>query len=170
MKNTRNSRKTKKLAGAIVLPLVFFFSTGLAQRAIPAAGGQGQGSGGSISYSVGQLVGQTHFGTGGSVAEGVQQPYEISVVTSMDELTEIHLSITAYPIPTRDFLTLEVKDYEPLPTYYQLYDMTGQLWLREKVLSSHTTIDMGLLVPGIYFIKVIQGNSELITFKVLKTH
>jgi hypothetical protein len=34
--------------------------------------------------------------------------YEISVVTGIDEAKGINLSVTAYPNPTTDYLTLEV--------------------------------------------------------------
>ncbi len=46
-----------------------------AQEVISASGGNATGSGGSVSYSVGQLFFMTHTGADGSVAEGVQQPY-----------------------------------------------------------------------------------------------
>ena len=44
-----------------------------AQDAIPATGGDATGSGGSASYTVGQIGYTTNTGTNGSVAEGVQQ-------------------------------------------------------------------------------------------------
>jgi hypothetical protein len=66
--------------------------TGLqAQEVIPAVGGNASGSGGSVSYSVGQVAYQTHTGTNGSVVEGVQQPYEISVLTAIEEAKNINL-------------------------------------------------------------------------------
>jgi len=53
--------------------------TGLqAQESVNAAGGNASGSGGTVSYTVGQVVYTTKTGTNGSVAEGVQQAYEIS--------------------------------------------------------------------------------------------
>jgi hypothetical protein len=62
---------------------VILFVTGIgitclqAQEAIPASGGNGSGNGGSVSYSIGQVVDATYTGLSGSVAQGVQQPYEI---------------------------------------------------------------------------------------------
>jgi len=52
----------------------------LAQTAIPAAGGNATGSGGTVSYSVGQLTYNTYQGSVGTVSEGVQQPYEILTI------------------------------------------------------------------------------------------
>ena len=66
--------------------------TGLqAQTSVNATGGDASGSGGSVSYSVGQVVYTTNTGTSGSVAQGVQQPYEISVVTAIEEAKGINL-------------------------------------------------------------------------------
>ena len=65
-----------------------------AQEAIPASGGDASGSGGSVSYSIGQVVYQTHTCTSGSVAEGVQQSFEILVVTAIEEAKGVTLSVT----------------------------------------------------------------------------
>ena len=69
---------------------IVLFTTGLtvatAQESVSASGGEASGSGGSVSYSVGQLFYRIHTGTTGSVAEGVQQPYEISVITATNLL------------------------------------------------------------------------------------
>ena len=43
-----------------------------AQNAIPAAGGNAAGAGGTVSYTVGQAVYTTNTGTTGSVVQGVQ--------------------------------------------------------------------------------------------------
>ena len=54
-----------------------------AQESPTAAGGEATGTGGTSSYSVGQVVYTTATGTNGSLAQGVQQPYEISVTNSI---------------------------------------------------------------------------------------
>ena len=93
-----------KLITAFVLWLALI--TGLnAQETIPASGGEASGSGGSVSYTIGQLVYSTITGTNdNSIAQGVQQPYEISIVSGIAEADEINLKILAYPNPVTDFL------------------------------------------------------------------
>jgi len=72
--------------------------TGLhAQESVNSAGGNTVGSGGSVSYSVGQVIYQTHTGISCSAAEGVQHPYEILVVTGIEEPKGINLTVTSYP-------------------------------------------------------------------------
>ena len=64
--------KRLKICAVLLLGLGL---TGLqAQESVNATGGDASGSGGSVSYSVGQITYQTHTGINGSVAEGVQQP------------------------------------------------------------------------------------------------
>lgn len=158
--------KRLKLSAVLLLGLGL---TGLqAQTSVNATDGDVSGSGGSVSYSVGQVVYTTHTGTSGSVAEGVQQPYEISVVTGLEEAQSINLSVTAYPNPTTDYLTLRIDEFEISNLSFQLYDMNGKLLQNEKITSDQTSIVMSNLLPATYFVKVIQGNKEVKTFKIIK--
>jgi len=159
----------KRLKLSVILLLLGPGLTGLqAQESTNATGGNASGSGGSASYSVGQVAYQTYTGTSGSVSEGVQQPYEISVVTGLEEAKVINISVSAYPNPTNDYLTLEVKEFELSNLNFQVYDMNGKLLQSEKITGSHTSIIMSNLVPATYFVKVVQGNKEVKTFKVIK--
>ena len=143
--------------------------TGLqAQETIPATGGNALGSGGSASYTVGQMVYQTNTGTNGSVAEGVQQPYEISIVTAIEDANGINLSISAYPNPTFDYLTLEVKDFDFSNLTFQLYDIQGKLLQNEKITDRQSRVLMNNLLPASYFVKILEGNKEVKTFKIIK--
>ncbi len=158
-KSARSNLTGLKLGAVLLLGLGL---TSLqAQESINASGGEATGSGGSVSYSVGQVVYQTHTGTNGSVAEGVQQPYEISVVTAIEEAKDINLSVTAYPNPTTDYLTLEVQEFELSNLHFQLYDMQGKLLQNEKITGNQTSIVMSNLAPATYFVKVVQGNKDV---------
>ena len=159
-------QKKLKLSAVLLLGLGL---TGLqAQTSVNARGGNATGSGGSVNYSVGQVVYTTNTGTNGSVAQGVQQPYEISVVTAIKEAKGINLSVSAYPNPTTDYLTLEVNAERSRSMNFQLYDMQGKLLQNEKITGNQTSIVMSNLVPAIYFVKVIQENKEVKTFKIIK--
>ena len=143
--------------------------TGLqAQESINATGGNASGSGGSASYSVGQVVYTTNTGTNGSVAQGVQQPFEISVVTGIEQAKGINLNCSAYPNPTTDYLTLEVKEFEFSNLHFQLYNMNGKLLQKETITGNETSIVMSNLVPATYFVKVVQGNKEVKSFMIIK--
>ncbi len=158
--------KRLKLSAVLLLGLGL---TGLqAQTSVNATGTNASGSGGSVSYSVGQVVYTTNTGTNGSVAQGVQQPFEISVVTGLEEAKGINLSVTAYPNPTTDYLTLSISEFEISNLTYQLYDISGKLLQSEKITGNQTNIVMSNLVPANYFVKVIAGNQLIKEFKIIK--
>lgn len=143
--------------------------TGLqAQEAIPASGGNASGSGGTVNYTVGQVVYTTNTGTNGSVAQGVQQPYEISVVSEIEQTKDIYLMCTIYPNPTTNFLTLKIENFNNKNLSYQLYDIQGKLLENKKMNENNTIIVMKNLVPAIYFLKVIKENKEIKIFKIIK--
>jgi len=124
------------------LTAILFIGLGLtglqAQEAIPASGGNASGSSGTTSYTVGQVVYTTNTGTNGSVAQGVQQPYEISVVSGIEQAEYIQLECSAYPNPTTDFLTLKVENFDNENLSYQLFDISGKL-LENKELTGNET-------------------------------
>jgi len=160
--------KYKKLKFSAIF-LLGIGLTGLqAQEAIPASGGNASGSGGTASFTVGQVVYTTNTGTNGSVVQGVQQPYEISIVSGIEEANSIILQCTAYPNPTSDFLTLKIENYDNENLSYQLFDVSGNLIENKKLTSNETTITMTNRVPTIYFLKVIENQIEIKTFKIIK--
>jgi hypothetical protein len=165
-KSVRSNLTGLKLSAVLLLGLGL---TGLqAQESANATGGNASGSGSSASYSVGQVVYTTNTGSNGSVAQGVQQPYEISVVTGIEEAKGINLSVSAYPNPTTDYLTLSIEELEISNLSYQLYDINGKLLQNEKITGNQTSIVMSSLVPATYFVKVMQENKEVKTFKISK--
>ncbi|HEX2919783.1 MAG TPA: T9SS type A sorting domain-containing protein [Bacteroidales bacterium] len=154
------------------LKLIAVFILGLncvkAQVSLNSLGGNALGSGGSVSYSVGQLVYTTITGTDGFMAEGVQQPYEISIVTVIKESKDINLNVVVYPNPSNNYLILEVKDFEISRLLFQLYNMNGNLLKTATISDNIITIDMSNFLPGPYLLKVRDGIKEIRTFKVVK--
>lgn len=160
--------KLKRLKFSVTL-LLGIVLTGLqAQESINASGGNVSGSGGSVNYSVGQVVYTTNTGTNGSVAQGVQQAFEISVVSEIKEAKDINLLVSAYPNPTTDYLTLSISEFDISNLSYQLYDMQGKLLQNEKITGNQTNIDMRNLVSATYILQVVQSNKEVKTFKINK--
>jgi len=158
----KNLKKTVAL-----LLLGFGITTVQAQNATTAAGGDAVGSGGSVAYSVGQIAYTTHVGTTGTVAQGVQQPYEISIVLGVEE-PQIAIIMQAYPNPTNNFLTLTIGDVDFSTFKFQLYDITGKLIEDKKIASTTATISMENLASATYFLKVTNNNKEVKTFKIIK--
>lgn len=155
------------------LSILFLFGLGMtglqAQESINTTGGNALGSGGSVSYSVGQIFYTKQTGTYYSVSEGVQHPYEISVVAVPEDINGINLSILAYPNPATDHLTLEVKDIVISDATIQLYSISGKLLQSQNLAGTETKIDMSSYMSSTYFLKVIKDKKVVKSFKIVKT-
>lgn len=153
------------------LIVIFLFSLGgiQAQETILSSGGDATGSGGTSSYSVGQIVYTTSIGSNGSMAQGVQQPFEISAVLGIDDLLGINLSLMAYPNPTTDFLNLTITDMDYKNLSYQLFDLNGRLLAHKKLENNSSKITMKQLPGAIYYLKIISNLKPVKIFKIIKT-
>jgi hypothetical protein len=151
--------------------LIFYIGiSGLkAQETITISGGNTTGGGGSVSYTIGQIVYTTNTGTNGSVAQGVQQPFEISVVIGIDEAKDIQLECSVYPNPTLGLLKLKVENIKLTDLRYQLFDMNGRLLQSQNIEKAETEITIENLVATTYFLKITAGSKkEVKTFKIIK--
>ncbi len=170
MLDTEHIMKHKK-----TITIIAFLLLGLgglhAQESPTATGGEATGTSGTASYTVGQTVYTTSVGTNGNtVAQGVQQPYEISVVTGIVE-KGISLTVSAYPNPTTDYLILKIDASTSLGSQlleYQVFDTNGKLLQIIKATGNETHIETSNLVPTTYYLRVVKNNQVIKTFKILK--
>ena len=159
-------KKSKKTVALLLLG--FAFTSAQAQQATTASGGDALGSGGTVAYSVGQIVYTTNTATTGSVAQGVQQAYEISVVTGIKNQTKTSMSLVVFPNPTTSFLNLQIADLKTEQLTYQLTDALGKLIIENKITESSTQINITAQAEAIYFLNVLQNNQTVKTFKIIK--
>ena len=146
--------------------LSFSVQAQTSHQVLSATGGDASGSGGTVAYSVGQIAYTTSTGTTGSVAQGVEQAYEISSVGIKE--TALNISLSVFPNPTSDFLTLKVEDYNNEALSYNLLDEQGKLVLNEQIITQDTQVAMSTLARGAYFINIVQANKKIQTFKIIK--
>ncbi len=138
-----------------------------AQEGAVAAGGDAFAPSGSVSYSIGQPFFRIDSANGIKVHPGVQQPYEISIVTGV-ELEPIQLNLSVFPNPTNGRFTLRV-DYEDLRGFnYQLTDLHGRVIIQDIVRDPETTINLEGMAKATYFLTVRDYSSTLKAFKIIK--
>ena len=150
-----------------LLFILFCLPKLMAQTAIVASGGNATGSGGSSSYSVGQLVYTNAVGSNGSTNQGVQQPIEIFTLGTKD-FPEITLTMSVYPNPTPALVNLNIQNYNSENINYQLFDLNGRSIQNNKILQKETQISLENLSNAIYFLTVSDNNKLLKTFKIIK--
>jgi hypothetical protein len=139
----------------------------ISQSNTVAAGGSGTGSGGTVSYTIGQIDYISTTGSNGSTNQGVQQPIEFFQTNSIGEIgDEIHLSLG--PNPTFDNITLFYENSENVNLHYELFDVNGKLIITTTPLKDENLIQLRELLTGNYFLKVSRENNEIKTFKIIK--
>lgn len=157
--------------GAVVLFFVFTcFVEVYSQENTTTSGGDASGSGGTISFTVGQIFFNTSSGDGGVEMQGIQQPFEI-FITGVEEIDNASIIGLTFPNPTSTFLYLKIDNIKE-NAVYQLYDINGKLLESRKIDDNLTTIQMTQYAPSVYFLKVLIGNepkmSLVKSFKIIK--
>jgi hypothetical protein len=160
--------KQKKIIINVLILIITATSNLQAQQNTMSSGDHAAGSNGSTDYSVGQVVYTTNTGANGSVAQGVQQAYEISAVTSISDYQEKNLNLSVYPNPTAGLLQLTIENYNKEDFSYQLIDMEGKTIQSLSITNSKTIITVNELATAIYFLKITHNNKVLKTFKIIK--
>ena len=138
------------------------------QQVIPATGGNISGSGGSVSYTIGQMAYAFLQNNSYEITQGVQQPYEISVVTAVENTEGIILEYKVYPNPAHGLIKLTIKPFDDGNFNLWLFDLNGILLQDKKVIGEETEISLESLNPAVYFLKVLRDNKEVKVFKIVK--
>lgn len=151
-----------------VLMLVVLLSSNaiLAQVSINGGGGDVVGDQGSIAYSIGQLFYSEHE----QLQEGVQQPYAIEDVSSLEEAEKL-ISLGLFPNPTKDEVTIEllnpIEGDESIG--YRLMDLNGQIKRNGRLTQERTMLSISHLPSAVYLLHVYtQDGSRTQTFKIIK--
>ena len=112
-------------------------------------------SSGSLSWTLGEVAIETLSETNFILTQGFQQSK--LTVTSVNELPGLDFTISVFPNPASDFLTVKFEKYDRLTSLmYHLYDINGKLLLLKQPEGIETTISLSNFNPSIYILKVIQ--------------
>jgi hypothetical protein len=159
------TKKSRSLA--MLMTGLLLVGSAQAQESANVSGGDATGSGGTVTYSIGQVVCNTNTGSSGSLAQGVQHAYEILTLDIKGK--ELNISLTAFPNPTRGNLTLLISDYNNEKLSYQLFDIQGKQLSIGQVTAQQTKVNMKGLPSATYFINIItQENKRIQSFKIIK--
>ena len=160
--------KKKVVKQLLFLALFFSFQLNLlAQKNTVAAGGTALGSGGEVSYSIGQIDYTTISNASISLSQGVQQAYDIQVLSGI-AVKEIDLRMAVYPNPAVNNLILSVSSELKPEMRYELFDLKGALILTNGIYSNETILNIQNLDNGCYTLRILQQSKGLKTFKIIK--
>jgi len=137
----------------------------IGQTATVSSGGEISGSGGSASFSIGQVSYTLASGSTGVANQGIQQPFEVYNFTSTNEADRF--ALTYFPNPATDRLNLEFDDvYQTLQV--QITDMQGKRIKDVEINALESQINIQELVKGSYLLSVFHNNLKLKTYQFIK--
>ena len=140
----------------------------VAQETFPVTGGESAGIGGTSNYTIGQVFYSYYASAKGSVAQGIQHPYEFFITTNIFTNQKI-LSFKVYPNPASGHIILEInEDYFSDCSFY-LYTIEGKLLMNRKILDEISEIPLESLNSGIYLLRIVQDEKIVQQFKIIKT-
>ena len=151
-----------------ILPIVLLMSCGFCsfgQNAVSSTGGHFKTTGGSTSFTVGQVAYVLKKGNGSYLNEGVQQVYT-KKTTPVEELVYLK-EVQLYPNPTQETMTLILSSKEDVQVRYTIMDYLGKEIRAGNILSEKSEISLRDLPSGNYFIS-LKSKKEIRIFKMVK--
>lgn len=67
-------------------------------------------------------------------------------------------NLIIYPNPANDFITVKTSDIKS-GSILTIYDVTGRIVLEKGLIQNESQIDIGKLVSGIYYVKIVNENT-----------
>jgi hypothetical protein len=153
----------------ITLLFLTLLTLSYSQENLVFTGGNAIGSGGSVSYSYGQVFYETVTGTNGELTQGVQQAIEIYSLSTPNNSININLALYPNPAISQVTLDLNLSQFQE-ETKFEIFDLNGRLIRGAIILSNQTNIDIDNLPNATYLLNVFSSNKILKSFKLIKNN
>ena len=146
--------------------LLMSLSTALhAQQAVVPAGAEASGTGGTLSWTLGQVDAAYLTSASGSISQGVQQPFELLTVSIPEEERSW---ITLMPNPAHDGVTLNVGELPATEMQYRLLDANGKTLASGPITATHTFIPLADRPAATYLIQLLRTHGDPLVLRVIK--
>ena len=157
----------KKVTGLIIVLICISFVC-YAQQAISTAGGGATGTGGTVSYTIGQVAYTNMSASSGEITEGVQQPFEILIFAVLPEAVDGVFQCLIFPNPATEQVAVKIENYNLEKLYIRLYDENGKLMLNTKVINTETSVPLTGLPTGSYLLNIFNTHKVIRSFQIIK--
>lgn len=157
-----------KSIGILILQFSILVCTSSAQVSVNSTGNIASSHTGSISYSVGQSFYMSHQTDDGKLQEGVQQPYEIMVITEIDKISEKETDIQVFPNPAEKNLTIIIPNGNSKGINYQIFSIDGKLYIDGIIENNSTFVDLQSIPKSTFILKISNEKQILKRNKIIK--
>lgn len=135
-----------------------------AQSGTVATGLEATGSGGRLSVSVGQVACLSLFGEGGSMNQGLQQPYPSGITTWSAPIPAVATQV--FPNPTVGELFIHAP--HTLPLRYALFAGDGRLVADGMLAAMQDRLDLQAHPAGPYVLLLTSATAPIATYRIVK--
>ncbi len=149
-----------------IIILLVSIGTSFSQSSINSGGGDLTGTGGTASFSIGQVVYTSNTSPSGTIEQGVQHAYEIYTVST--DHTEAKLNAKVFPNPVNGNLNLQIDGYKDKNLSYYLFDTNGKLIGTEPIEDTTTNIETKHLPQAVYLLELRSKTDRISCFKIIR--
>ncbi len=156
-------KKTFYFLLILILP-VFSFSQSFERSLIGSSGTQTTKGDVSLDWSIGETMVADFSESNISISQGLNQ--WIKVLTAVRELPDWHEDVSVFPNPFVDIVTLKSNN---LRNYtIELYNVSGNLVLKQQWDGEEKNLNLGNLHQGIYLFTIKDIKGKFIALKAIK--
>ena len=148
----------------LLIFFVFYSSSLFSQEVVSSQGDSYTNSGGSLDFTIGEVVTFTGSNIENILTQGFHQT-NWSFVNIENHVPSYEAII--FPNPAEDFLNIQASLYEDVS--YILYDEMGKLILQGRLLTEKTSLEVSQLATGRYSLILNNSKENLKTFNIVKT-
>ena len=148
----------------LLIFFVFYSSSLFSQEVVSSQGDSYTNSGGSLDFTIGEVVTFTASNVENILTQGFHQT-NWSFVNIENHVPSYEAII--FPNPAEDFLNIQASLYEDVS--YILYDEMGKLILQGRLLTEKTSLEVSQLATGRYSLILNNSKENLKTFNIIKT-
>lgn len=154
----------KKIALLVIISITGSVVTG--QEVISSAGNSQTASEIEVSWTLGEVVIETHSSGSSILTQGFHQTK--LTVTHVPGGQYAEIDVDVFPNPTHDIIIVQF-DKLLTNTGYSLFDITGKVLEKKLITANRTHVHLNDYAPGLYILKLTKEENQLLqTFQILK--
>jgi hypothetical protein len=150
-----------------VLP-IFVGAQSISTEVIASSGEHFENGSVQLSWTLGEIVVDTYNSGGNILTQGFHQPELL--ITSIEELSELDLTVNIFPNPAADFINIEFTGNKT-DMIVELFDMRGKEVTRLDLSAyqMETGINVSNIGSGGYLLRLTEENGKYIsTYQIQK--
>lgn len=147
----------------MILTMQYIYS----QQVMVSGGTHAIGSDVQLSWTVGETIIETFTGSTTILTQGFNQGS--LKITAIEPFDLLGITVAVFPNPVNEKLSIKINNFTENKYNYAMIDINSRLILNGIVLSNPQIIDLNVVSPGLYFLKIgISGANYYQTFKIIK--